>query len=242
MRYSLLVLFAFGVFAGNPVLKAQTGVHPEDLEVFYRKAVEDAMTPDSSEVCDTLWDITQENSRLLRTSKGARSLVRMACFTRFPDTYSDSTVISGWGILWVFVPQQFRIRMTLVLHASSDTLMRVKQMLGLPPENRNYCFAEFDVDPADLFRPSADREITDRICSLYLSPDADSLHRIWFLENIYASYFSEYRHYPWTRLGYTFDWAPGAPETGLSEYCVRKGAVLTNVKLYNAAEFLRKQP
>jgi len=33
--------------------------------------------------------------------------------------------------------------------------------------------------------------------------------------------------YPWTRLGYTYDWNPNSPEVGLSEYIVRGGSTVT---------------
>ena len=45
----------------------------------------------------------------------------------------------------------------------------------------------------------------------------------WFNSNIISSYFEEYR-YPWTRLGYTYDWADNGSEYGLSEFLVLKDA------------------
>jgi hypothetical protein len=32
--------------------------------------------------------------------------------------------------------------------------------------------------------------------------------------------------YPWTRLGYTYNWRPGTDKYGASEYVVRKGATV----------------
>jgi hypothetical protein len=32
--------------------------------------------------------------------------------------------------------------------------------------------------------------------------------------------------YPWTRLGYTYNWRPGADKYGASEYVIRKGATV----------------
>lgn len=33
--------------------------------------------------------------------------------------------------------------------------------------------------------------------------------------------------YPWTRLGYTYDWGNAKSRVGLSEFVIRKGARLT---------------
>ncbi|GHU44240.1 hypothetical protein FACS1894190_15440 [Spirochaetia bacterium] len=55
--------------------------------------------------------------------------------------------------------------------------------------------------------------------------DAD--FKKWFDGNIVFSYFDS--AYPWTRLGYTYDWAPGSNEYGLSEFIVLKG-VTVNVE------------
>jgi hypothetical protein len=33
--------------------------------------------------------------------------------------------------------------------------------------------------------------------------------------------------YPWTRMGYTYNWKPGADRYGASEYVLRKNAVVT---------------
>ena len=40
--------------------------------------------------------------------------------------------------------------------------------------------------------------------------------------NIISSYFDG--KYPWTRLGYTYDWADNGEEYGLSEFVVRKNS------------------
>ena len=48
-------------------------------------------------------------------------------------------------------------------------------------------------------------------------------YKAWFDSNIILSYFDS--AYPWTRLGYTYDWAAGGSDYGLSEFLVRKDAV-----------------
>ena len=50
-----------------------------------------------------------------------------------------------------------------------------------------------------------------------LVPEGD--YKDWFDGNILWSYFES--EYPWTRLGYTYDWSGGEREYGLTEFLLR---------------------
>jgi hypothetical protein len=54
-----------------------------------------------------------------------------------------------------------------------------------------------------------------------LPDNADPLYVSWFKGNILYSYFPE--SYPWTRMGYTYDWGSDS-RIGLSEYVVEKNS------------------
>ena len=47
----------------------------------------------------------------------------------------------------------------------------------------------------------------------------------WFNSNILSSYFSSWGQYPWTRLGYTYDWG-AEDEYGLTEFLVLKNSTI----------------
>ena len=51
-----------------------------------------------------------------------------------------------------------------------------------------------------------------------------------------SSYF--YGSYPWTRLGYTYDWADNGTEYGLTEFIVNSGAEVEVEFTQNMDEFL----
>ncbi|MCB1034358.1 MAG: hypothetical protein KDD47_11060 [Acidobacteria bacterium] len=103
---------------------------------------------------------------------------------------------------------------------------RLERLLGLPPEAGYTRFAELWVDPSDLRRPCPDKEITDRQCSLAFPPSEpdDSDYRRWFESQQESTYGED--GYPWTRLGYTYDWGNPLTEVGLSEYLVWTGATV----------------
>ena len=44
--------------------------------------------------------------------------------------------------------------------------------------------------------------------------------------------------YPWTRLGYTYDWADNGQEYGLSEFLIRQGAEVEVAFTMTTEEFI----
>jgi len=110
----------------------------------------------------------------------------------------------------------------------SDRNLRLEQLLGLPPNNGKTRFVEFWVNPQDLFRPSADSEVIDNIAfgEFTQLPDTVSTkpeYVQWF-ENLKSKSYNATGGYPWTRLGYTYDWGNPTSEVGLSEFVIRTGA------------------
>jgi hypothetical protein len=45
------------------------------------------------------------------------------------------------------------------------------------------------------------------------------------MDSVHAASYGD-NGYPWTRLGYTYDWHPDTPETGLSEYVIPQGSTV----------------
>lgn len=106
--------------------------------------------------------------------------------------------------------------------------LRLEQLMGLPPHNGKTRFVEMWVQAGDLFRPSPDPAITDHEAELDF-PVATGMtvsqsHKDW-INNLKASSYGN-NGYPWTRLGYTYDWGDDSP-VGLSEFVIREEAVVT---------------
>ena len=209
------------------------------LDELYQKAIIDAFTADSAEICDTLWPISSSNSKLEWKTINNEKYVLAGCFTKYPDSYSSPSVTTSWGVMWVFIPRQMKYRMKSLLNQESDTLLRMRQLLGLPSTNSSNYIAELWIKPGDLYRPAADNEIDDQTAGPYYPTKPDATYTVWFNQNIYDSYFGAGLHYPWTRLGYTYDWAPNASEVGVSEYCVKKNSTLVVCRTYLATVYLK---
>jgi hypothetical protein len=144
------------------------------------------------------------------------------------------TLSNGWaGELWVTLCPD--LRQLMVNYTGTQRTLRMQKALGLPPRSGTYGVAEFYVDPKYLFRPAANPDIRSPSCGLvweasrpYLA--ANSLQGIspgyaaWFNHTFdtrgYAATNLD-NSWPWTRLGYTFDYENTADSPiGLSEYVV----------------------
>ena len=87
-------------------------------------------------------------------------------------------------------------------------------------------FTFFYAEADGLFRPTPDNETTDHEAELDFPASATPDYREWFEENRQFSYFSD-TPYPWTRLGYTYDWHSGtSSHVGPGEFIIREGATV----------------
>lgn len=229
---SLVVLSACA--SGEAALRDPS---PEALQAAYAAAIEDAQTADSSEIVSTLTPITPNNPALtwdttITAAGDTVQTVRVVHWTGgFDDvTPGDTVTVRPNRPLWVTAVPEIRRFCHNVDRSGAALAMRLRQRLGLPPDAAYVRFVTFRVAPDALARPCPDPEITDRTCDLALpdalpSTHAELDHRVWFACQRSTSYGSD--GYPWTRLGYTYDWArPGGDEVGTSEFIVRPGATV----------------
>ena len=122
---------------------------------------------------------------------------------------------------------------------------RLKQLLGLPPNADKKVFVEFWVRPSDLIRPCVDSDVTDSTCDLVLPsgtiPDCENL--VWLADQARASFADStlYRRYPFTQLGYTYDWKRNNKRhVGLSEFVIGKNKNIVVEGVYETAAYVRK--
>jgi hypothetical protein len=99
--------------------------------------------------------------------------------------------------------------------------------------------------PADkLVRPAGNPAINTTTSGAVLVNSVSPAYATWFDNNIIYSYYrplgsSTDYYYPWTRLGYTYDWAPDAKEVGLSEYKLQASSGIWVEQTGTAGSFFR---
>ncbi len=201
-----------------------------DLQASYRRAIADAEVAEPEEVCRTLTAVTPDHPALQwRDRAGARRVLAVT-WTSWDgyDREIGREMELGREVWVTLVPELSHFCRSRPESGEALTL-RVEQLLGLPPGVGKSRFVELWVAPGDLFRPAPDPEIDDRVAEwdvrrASVGPAARPGHFEWF-ERLRGSSYGE-NGYPWTRLGYTYDWGNPAGEVGLSEFVVRAGATV----------------
>lgn len=137
--------------------------------------------------------------------------------------------------------------------------LRLRQRLGLPPIAEKDIFVKFTIDPKDnhgilpLERACDDPSLDSRnTCSPLNRPKDEDLAwslrsqplsgaQAWILRKYYQSHSSD-PPYPWTSLGYTFDWAREETTNdfvryGPSEFIVPKDTLVRDVSESTTAAY-----
>lgn len=208
----------------------------DDLNQTYANAIDDAMIADDNEISSNLTPITENNSNLT-WQNGSDKRVLVVLWTTHKSSYPvGGNVTTYWGETWVTaVPD---IKNFFKSHSIPEQYLqlRVAQLLGLPPDSKDDYFVEVWVNPKDLFRPTPDSEINDTTTQLDFPSSVDPAYEKWFDENIISSYFP--KEYPWTRLGYTYDWGNPNSHVGLSEFVIRNSSNITVKSVQTTNEYL----
>lgn len=201
------------------------------LEETYQDAIVDAKEVEASDISRELLAITAANTLLEWDGEVGNSRVKVVTWTKWEGykDYVGKGKFTAGRDMWVVVPNEVKEFITKRRYLNDNAMtLRLEEVYGLPPHYGLLYFVEVWVDPQNMFRPSPDPEITDHEAeidfpesSIYVTVDPGYIE--WF-ENEQASKYGQ-NGYPWTRLGYTYDWCPIAPDKiGLSEFVIPAGS------------------
>lgn len=146
--------------------------------------------------------------------------------------------------VWVTAaPQLKAFCQTFSVSTNESLQLRLEQLLGLPPSSNKSRFVQMWVAPADMFRPTPDPSISDNEAELNFPIAAgmtiSEQHKQWFNDLKAKSYGED--GYPWTRLGYTYDWGNADSEIGLSEFVIQAGANIEVESVSNITQYCSKE-
>lgn len=207
---------------------------PKTTEDLYAEAVRDAMTVESDEILP-LVSLDEGKPYAVYDDEGR---VLLLTFHKYPDSYPDGADVKiEWGEVWTFTGGEFADWYKESKDGVSDWPARLRQLIGLTPDNTASHFTAMWVKPEDVQRPAYVQDIGEVSMTSSLAEDTDETFKEWFDGNIIWSYFDS--AYPWTRLGYTYDWAADAKdEYGLSEFLVASGSEVEVVYTVTTEEML----
>lgn len=191
-------------------------------EELYDQAVEDAKTIEPEEVLPLKTTLTRDDPYAQWNERGDRVLV--CTWNDTPEDYPDGAAVTvGEEPVWVFSGAELEAWYAANASGVEDWELRLCQLIGLPPDAGYTHFTTLWADPEDLLRPAFDPDVTTSTMTEELT--GEDWYQDWFADNTAASYGED--GYPWTRLGYTYDWADNGTEYGLTEFILPAGAEAT---------------
>ncbi len=186
-------------------------------EELWAAAMADAVFSEDGEVMDLVC-LTRQDSRVIWDEAGERVLLvtwhgyEEPCEPGDSFPYQDiwATSLGEWTDWY----QEYGGGVT-------DWGLRFAQLLGMPDDGSCTRFTAFWIFPTEVIRPAYVTDVTAQMENGYDNV-TDPTYRAWFDSNIIYSYFES--EYPWTRLGYTYDWSGGDSVYGLTEFLIADGS------------------
>ncbi len=272
ISYGSVILAAWLLMLLMPVNGGHAGNVTEADKEAYLRALAESQNATQKKICRNLlavvpgfdkvnnkrlsgskirWEGLPGHSRVLVAALMSKSTFQKYYATCLKDKSKSYPLTKS---LWVTVVPELR---NFFVNKSGETCppsnKRLVQALGLHPAYDYDVILEFWVDPAHLFRPSADPEITDHEAELATKVTDDFWvfpgernpfvayssnlfvdhsgsnpvpFKQWYTDRAKSIYDVGDPNdpttwgYPWTRLGYTYDWGNPKNHVGLSEFVV----------------------
>lgn len=196
----------------------------------YKAAVEAAKDGGCDQVRPlVVIDSTTESDKVTWNVEKSRVLMLVAHST--PDMFENGRTVTVSQEMRVFSDREVLDWYRMNGKNVRNWPLRLRQLLGLPRDENITHFTTLWVEPKDLIRPAYTPDITSAQMACRFEEDDDSQLdslgmwlRNWFDKTWSTSYKSE-GGYPWTRLGYTYDWGvDGGDKYGVSEFLLMSEA------------------
>jgi hypothetical protein len=218
---TVLILVSLGY--SNHALAQQSPPDPDTFLAPYNVAIYDSSVYKFSNL-----------RPLLPLKFDAEKRAKVVSLTAFPYTTGDTKLPVD---LWVTVVPEVQ---TICQGFSGDLSLRLRQLLGLHPAKRFSNFVVISVSEGAIFRPAPNPDPTTVLpcsnsipanCGEAFPENVTEKHLRWIAQQMLSHYVISESPlipvgYPWTRLGYTYDWKPGANKYGASEYVIGKGSTI----------------
>lgn len=205
----------------------------ERPQSLYQAAVTDAVTADAEEI-EPLVELTRDSPMTTWDEQGR---VQLLSWHHYPEKYPKGAQIAlEDGSVWTFTDKEIAAWYKENKSGITNWEQRLEQLIGLPPEAGYTHISGFWVNPQEVLRPAYVTDITKQM-SLTFPENIDPAYIQWFEENSTFSY--EESAYPWTRLGYTYDWADNGTEYGLTEFLIEENASVEIAFTKTTKEFIQ---
>ena len=199
----------------------------------YEKAVTDAVDAEPDEVYPLVTLVPGEP--MATWNEDGRVL--LLTWHDEPESYPQGQDVTLENSeVWTFTDGEIRSWYQSEGQDAASVVLRLEQLIGLPRDSGYTHVSALWVQPEDLLRPAYCTDAADEHMDNYFSGQTDSDYLTWFEANIEWSYTQS--AYPWTRLGYTYDWSLYGDEYGLTEFIICPGSEVTVEFTQSTQEFI----
>ena len=206
-----------------------------DNDTLYLNAINDSIVAEQSEIMPLV--NLEEGNEFANIQDGK---VLLITFHHYPSSYVAGTTNENISYyMWTFTDKEIKNWYKNTDKNVKDWHLRFCQLLGMSEESTNTYFAGVWADLNDVIRPAYVQDITKPMKNEF-DEDATAEYKNWFNDNYVYSYSSENLSWrnPWTRLGYSYDWADNGKEYGLSEFLIKTGSSVKVEFNYTIDEFI----
>lgn len=197
------------------------GCAAKTTEKLYLSAVEDAKQAEENEILP-LVTLTPDSDMVTWNDDGTKVL--LLSWHKCPDIAGESFTCT-YGEIWTFTDKEILSWYDENSEGITDWELRLEQLIGLPAGAEYTHVSAFWVDLDEVIRPAYQTDVTKQMTANLLDGSSLGEYKEWFDGNAEYSY-SDETPYPWTRLGYTYDWADNGREYGLSEFLILADSVI----------------
>ena len=187
----------------------------------YKQAIADAALIEDSEIV-ALKSVPQNTSVIVTWTPYVKS---------YP---AGQKVTLEWGEVWVTLDGD--VKSHCVNYHRNTLLSDIQRLLGLPLKDEQRSFVTMEVPTSSMFRPCANPDLSENICGTEFPKDISKAHKGWYAQQVATSYQFP-TGFPWTRLGYTYNWNPGASEVGPSEFVIKGGTEVKVLSVSNTKDY-----
>lgn len=212
---------------------AGCGKAAPDNAALWKAAMTDAVFSEDEELHE-LVVLTKDDDRVIWDEAGERVL--LLSWHNYDDACAPGgSIRTEYGDIWATSVGEMQLWYEQNHAGVEDWDLRFSQLLGVHEDEGYTRFTAFWVLPEDVIRPAYVTDVTKQMENDY-AVVTDGAYKEWFDGNILWSYFES--DYPWTRLGYTYDWSGGESEYGLTEFLISDGSKVEIAFTYTTAEFV----
>ena len=230
MKKTFIAVAACLILSLLPLAGCASTAAPSNEEL-WAAAMADAVFSEDNEVMELVC-LTQQDPRVIWDEAGERVL--LVTWHDYEEPCEPGDFLAHKDI-WATSLGEMEDWYQENNSSVADWHLRFAQLLGMPNDGSCTHFSAFWISPTEVIRPAYVTDVTAQMENGY-DKITDPMYQVWFDGNILYSYFES--EYPWTRLGYTYDWSGGDSPYGLTEFLIADGSEAEIAFTYSTEDFV----